>query len=474
MNAESDPNAAAAVSPVVHRRVLTGWGRTAPSAAEVWEVGSEKELGTAMQSLGRRGVVARGLGRSYGDAAQNGGGHVLDMTSFADAGHRRVAPPSDHTGRVRVPAGVSIGRLMHELVPAGWFVPVCPGTRHVTVGGAIASDVHGKNHHRRGSFASHVVDARLRLADGTEITIGPDEFPEAFWATTGGMGLTGVITEATVQMIPIETSAMSVDIDRTGNLDETMDRLAEVRERREHAVAWLDLLTPGSPVGRGVVTAGDHAPLDELPQRHRAHPLQYRQAPAPSAAPWPGVRVVNRATMRAFNELKYRRAPKQSRGVLQGIAQFFHPLDAVANWNHLYGRCGLVQYQFAVPTDEVAVIRKVVHRLHATGAPTFLAVLKYFGSGTGAPLSFPIPGWTLSLDLPADAPGLGPLLDQFDEEVAASGGRVYLAKDGRMCPEILPAMYPDLPRWREVRDRLDPARSLQSDLGRRLGLVEVP
>lgn len=452
------------------RRVLSGWGRTAPSAAHVVSVASAGDVARAVRTTGRRGVIGRGLGRSYGDAAQDAGGRVIDMTGLSDEpfGH------PDVTGRLRIPAGMSFEHLLGDLVPAGWFPPVCPGTRHVTLGGAVAADVHGKNHRRHGSLSRHVSELRLTLADGSEHIVGPDRDPDAFAATTGGMGLTGVVTEVALSMTPIETSSMSVDTDRTDCLDATLDQLDAASDRRQYAVAWLDLLSTGRATGRGVVTSADHAIVDELPAERRDRPLDYRSPRTLSARWWPNIGVVNQVTARALGETTWRRAPVRSRRVLTSIPGFFHPLDALSHWNRLHGRAGFVQYQFAVPDTGVEVIGGVIGGLQRQRIPAIVGVLKRFGPGTGAPLSFPIEGWTLSVDVPAAADGLGPLLDAFDEEVADAGGRVYLAKDGRLRRELLETMYPDLPRWREVRDRLDPERRLQSDLARRLRLVEVP
>lgn len=426
------------------------------------------DVEAAIRDAGGRGTIARGLGRSYGDAAQNGGGQVLDMTSLESPG----GDTPDDRGRLRVAAGVSLARVLAAAIPAGWFLPVCPGTRHVTVGGAVASDVHGKNHPAQGSFANHLRDIHLVLADGSDRVIGPGAEPEVFWATTGGMGLTGVIAAATIEMMPISTSAMVVDTDRTADLEATLAALDEAHRRRRYAVAWLDLLRSGHDAGRGVVTAADHAGPEQLPTRWRERLLDYRPGPSLSVRRWPDLRIVNRGTARLLNELTYRRAPDRGRDEVQPISTFFHPLDAVAHWNRAYGRSGLVQYQFAVPEAEVDVIASVVDGLRASGAPGVLGVLKKFGPGTGAPLSFPIEGWTLSVDLPVGVGELAGLLDRFDDQVAEAGGRVYLAKDGRLRPDKMATMYPDLPRWREVRDLLDPEHRLQSDLGRRLGLVE--
>jgi decaprenylphospho-beta-D-ribofuranose 2-oxidase len=276
---------------------------------------------------------------------------------------------------------------------------------------------------------------------------------------------------ATIQLLPVETSLMSVDTERAPNLDALLERLAATDDQYRYSVAWIDLLARGGRMGRSVITRGDHARLDELPAKRRADPLAFSAHPLASVPPGiipPG--LLNRATVAAFNEVWYRKAPIDKRGESQTIATFFHPLDLVDRWNRIYGRPGMVQYQFAVPYGAEDVVRTAVERLSAAGSPAFLAVLKRFGPGNPAPLSFPTPGWTLSLDVPTNMSGLARLLDGLDDLVVAAGGRIYLAKDSRLKPELLPAMYPRLEEWRGVRSRLDPEGKFASDLSRRLGL----
>ncbi|THA74985.1 FAD-binding oxidoreductase [Streptomyces sp. A0642] len=446
---------------------LTGWGRTAPTTALRFRPRNYEEAVAVVRGCGPRGSIARGLGRAHGDAAQNAGGSVLDMT-----GLDRIRTIDAGAGVVVCDAGVSLHRLTEVLLPLGWFLPVTPASRHITVGGAIGSDVHGHDHRTSGSFSRHVTEFDLLTADGGIHTVRPGT--PLFDATAGGLGLTGVILSATLRLQPVATSLMAVDTERALDLDDLMTRLATGSRRHRYASAWIDLTARGRSTGRGVLTRGEHAPLHMLPAHARRTPLHFRTgplSPAHSLVPdlTPGG-LLGRMSAAAFNELRYRRAPRSRTGELQRITTFFHPQDTAPHAYGLPGRGGFVRYEFAVGDGRAETLRRIVRQLAQRRCPSYLAVLRRFGPGGPGWLSFPEPGWSLAVDLPAALPGLARFLDRMDEEVAAAGGRVCLTADSRLRPDALAAMYPRLEAFRQLRAEWDPNGAFRSDLSRRLSL----
>jgi decaprenylphospho-beta-D-ribofuranose 2-oxidase len=444
------------------RQPLSGWGRTATTWAEVCRPADAAAAEAVLRSHSGP-VIARGLGRSYGDAAQCAGGLVLDTAGLCEIG-----PIDEESGTLEVGSGVSLQRLMQHVIPRGWFVAVTPGTRFVSVGGAIAADIHGKNHHRDGSFARHVLALTMATPTGT-VTVAPERDGELFWATAGGMGMTGVVLSATLRLIPIDTSWMRVDSERFTRLADLMSAMEERDADYHYSVAWLDCLAHRKGARPSVLTRADHATPDALPERLRPRRREIPGEPRVRVPrPTPG-RLANKLSVRVLNEGWFR-AASADRGALVPLTTFFHPLDGIGNWNLLYGPAGFVQYQFAVPPERGDVVEDVVAAIAASGLPSFLAVLKRFGAGTPGPLSFSQEGWTLALDFPLGPPGLPALLDRLDLMVADAAGRVYLAKDARLDPRLLAVMYPRLGELEAVRARLDPDGVLGSDLARRLGI----
>lgn len=431
---------------------LSGWGRTPASHAFIRSPHHTSEI---ILNHAVRGNLARGLGRSYGDAALNGGGTVWDMTG--------IEGWTITDGVVTVSGGTVLADLLDDIVPRGWFVPVTPGTKYVTMGGAVAADVHGKNHHVDGSIGSHLGRVRLLTGTGEIVDTRPGE--SLFEATVGGMGLTGIILEMDLSLIAINSPAVLVDTLRTRDLDDTMQAMTEDDDRYRYSVAWLDLLGPKNRLGRSVLTRATH------PDR-AIDAKEWKSSSSAIGVPdfMPST-LLNPLSMRAFNEAWYRKAPANRSGEVVDINRFFYPLDGVANWNRLYGRRGFVQYQVAVPSDAIGTVQTLVSDLAAARAGSFLVVLKRFGPGRGW-LSFPIEGWTLAVDIPAGVPGLSPLLDRLDRKVVEAGGRTYFAKDSRTSPELIQPMYPELGKWRSVVAEHDPQARFQSDLDRRLTLKE--
>lgn len=461
------PEATNGAGPRAVRRELSGWGRYPVAETDAYR----PERASSLEELvrGDEPLLGRGLGRSYGDAALNGAGGTVLFERL-----NRFLAFDPESGVLECEAGVTIADILDVFVPRGFLPPVCPGTRYVTIGGAIACDIHGKNHHRDGSFGKHVLGLRLVTASGDSIRCGPDHEPELFRATLGGMGLTGLIAGATIQLRRIDSPYVSVDYDRAPDLDAALRLFDETDERYAYSMAWIDCLARGRALGRSVLMRGEPVPKRSASESVGSSNGGWtgdpdRRVRMPFDAPsW----VLNPLTMRAFNSVYYHRHPAHRHGVITDYGSFFFPLDRIGDWNRIYGKRGFLQYQCVVPPESgrEALVRLL--ELARSGHGSFLAVLKRFGEEGGAgPLAFPSPGYTLALDFPASGDGVLQLLDRMDEIVAGAGGRVYLAKDARMGPDFFRATYPDLPAWLAVKRRVDPENRFASDLSRRLELT---
>jgi decaprenylphospho-beta-D-ribofuranose 2-oxidase len=438
-------------------RAVSGWGGTPRSFARVVAARDEQDIVDAIQAVDERGLLARGAGRAYGDAGLNAGGILVDLKALDYV---------DIDGDlVTAGAGARLNDLNRLMIPQGLFVPVSPGTSHASMGGLVAADVHGKNHHRNGSWGMHVTGLRLIDGRGHVLTLrAQDQNPEPFWATVGGMGLTGVISQVTFRAIRVPSASMLVTTRAFGGLDGVMEGLREADAEAPYSVAWIDSTSPGSKLGRGIVSSGDHADVDVRPGRR----------PPRSALRVPlhlPVNLLGRIPISVFNEAWMRVSGRRQPPHLQRLESFFYPLDGVGDWNRLYGPRGFVQYQVVVPDEAGHVVGSILRKLREAGAPSFLSVLKRFGEGNPAPLSFPMPGWTLALDLPAANDRLAATLNALDAEVLDAGGRHYLAKDSRVSREAIVRGYPSLSRWRAARDQMDPDGVFASDLSRRLDLA---
>jgi decaprenylphospho-beta-D-ribofuranose 2-oxidase len=449
-------------------RRLTGWGRTAPSVAQVLSTPDAEVIAKAVSqaSEGSRGVIARGLGRSYGDNAQNGGGLVVDMTALD-----RIHSIDADSHLVDVDGGVNLDQLMRAALPCGLWVPVLPGTRQVTIGGAIACDIHGKNHHSAGSFGNHVRTIDLLTADGEIRRLTPDgPESELFWATVGGNGLTGIILRATIAMTPTETAYFIADGDVTSSLDETIAFHSDGSEANyTYSSAWFDAISAPPKLGRAAISRGSLATIDQLPKKLQRDPLKFD---APQLLTIPDIfpnGLANKYTFGPIGELWYRKSGTY-RGKVQNLTQFYHPLDMLGEWNRGYGPAGFLQYQFVVPTAAVDEFKSIIVDIQRSGHYSFLNVFKLFGAGNEAPLSFPIPGWNVCVDFPIKS-GLNEFVTELDRRVLEFGGRLYTAKDSRTTAETFHAMYPRIDEWIAVRRKVDPSGVFASDMARRLELL---
>ena len=427
---------------------VTSWGRL---SAEPHRVVSLNDLSTVSASVcnGPKPGVAHGMGRSYGDVCLNEGGTLWKTT-----GLDHFIAFDESTGRLVCEAGVLLRDIQKLVVPRGWILPVTPGTQLLTVGGAIANDVHGKNHHVQGSFGDHVKNLVLIRTDGQTIECGPDERPDWFAATVGGLGLTGVIIQAEIQLRSILGPWLETETVPYANLDEFF-RLADVSEADwEHTVSWIDCITEGG--GRGLFMRGNHTDV-----RDRSSPRS-RKLTMPIVPP---VSLVNRFTLRTFNNAYYHVKMRQAGRAIAHYQPFFYPLDNILEWNRMYGPDGFFQYQCVVPRDlGHDAVAAMLREIAKSGDGSFLAVLKTFGNRHSlGMLSFPQPGVTLALDFPNFGDHTLKLLNRLDAVVREAKGRIYPAKDARMPRELFEEGYP---RLAEFMKYLDPG--ISSGLSRRL------
>jgi decaprenylphospho-beta-D-ribofuranose 2-oxidase len=460
------------MNPPFSTQSLSGWGRLRRESCNVFRPEKRSEVAAALTSGQQTSYIPRGLGRSYGDAALNENGGVIWPLRL-----NRFISFDNASGELECESGVSLAEILQYFLPRGWFLPVSPGTKFVTVGGAIAADIHGKNHHRDGTFSNFLQSIELVTPAGELMKCSPAANSEIFWATAGGMGLTGVILSAKMRLRRVESRFVLVDYYKAATLEDALANLEDSDERYDYSVAWIDALAKGKSLGRSVLMRGNHAPAAELPapvrnlksagENNRGMPTQPKwnllaDFPSGTLNPW---------TVRAFNFAYYaahRTATKQ----VVSIEKFFYPLDAIDNWNRMYGKRGFVQYQIALPQSGAREgLRLLLDRLARSGRASFLAVLKRFGDSGPGLLSFPQRGYTLALDIPVSR-GLVPFLHELDRMTLDHCGRVYLAKDAALRPEDFAAMYPKLDSFRAIQRKLDPKRVFSSSLARRLNILD--
>jgi decaprenylphospho-beta-D-ribofuranose 2-oxidase len=400
--------------------------------------------------------IARGNGRCYGDAS-------LANRTISTLKYDKILSFDKTEGVFECQSGITLDHVLEVIVPVGWFLPVTPGTKFITIGGAVASDVHGKNHHIDGSFSNHIVDMDVVLASNKVITCSPTIHSDLFEATCGGMGLTGVISRVKFRLKKIETSYIRQKQIKAENLQELVELFAEYNEFT-YSVAWIDCLKKGRHFGRSILMLGEHAGVNDLDDSKKKEPLKLpkkKQINFPFSMPsW----VLNKLTVKAFNFLYYTKNFKKEINNIVSYEPFFYPLDAVLNWNRLYGKNGFIQYQFVLPLDAKQGLINILNRISEEGLGSFLAVLKVFGKQESI-ISFPKEGYTLALDFPVRK-GLFSFLDELDELVLQYNGRLYMSKDARMKPEMLKGGYPELEKFKAIVKKYNPdskIRSAQSD-----------
>lgn len=440
---------------------LSGWGNNRRVPCRLLEPETPTQVAAW---LDRAGTVARGLGRSYGDAATNANRQVLGLSRL-DA----YLAFDEATGRLTCDAGVSLAQIIRHFTPRGWFPMITPGTKYVTIGGCIANDVHGKAHHVQGSFSNSVDSMKVLLANGDVVMASREQNPDLFWASFGGMGLLGVVLSATIRLRKIETTYFRQRSFPVKNLAEMLAVLAEQDRAFPYSVATIDVFAAGPRLGRGVVTVGEHASLAELPSAMQKEPLRglaNARLPVPFELP---DFVLNPLSMRAVNAvIQQIQARAKPFGHFEG---FFYPLDGILHWNRGYGKRGFTQYQFAIPFDDgLRRLEQLLTAIFSAGELPFLNVLKRFGKASQGHLSFPTEGYTLAIDFPIRK-NTPELLKRLDAMVLDAGGRIYLGKDSFLDAASFRAMYSQLDNWLDIKAKYDPNNVFTSDLGRRVGLV---
>ena len=434
---------------------LGGWGRTAMASVAAYRPERVSAAADAVRAHGAGNVIAHGGGRSYGDSAIRADGSVL-LTERLD----RILAFDEAEQVVVCEPGVRVSDMQAFLVPRGYSLPAVPGTGFATIGGLVANDVHGKNHDRHGSFGDHVCWFDLLMADGTVTQVAPESDGPLFAATIGGAGLTGIVVTVCVKVLPVPSNAVQVTELRVRDLDHFFELFAEHRDRATYSVGWIDALARGAQLGRGVLELADPSPAGLPAEKTRKLRVPFDM---------PGI-LLNRLTMSGFNALYYRRAPVGGEVRKRTLTGFFHPLDALLDWNRIYGGAGFHQFQCVVPEEGgPSGIRQLLEEISASGSASFLAVLKTMGGEGRGHLSFPMRGYTLALDFPARA-AVTDLLHRLEAITLDYGGRIYLAKDSVMSEAGFARMYPALREFRAVLDRVDPKGVFVSDQALRLGI----
>lgn len=448
------------MSKTLTKEVLSGWGNIPKATCKVAYPESTQET---KDLLGTDMLLARGEGRSYADQATNNGHTVLKMAGLNQQLHFDQA-----NGILTCEAGVTLADVIQHYAPKGWFPLICPGTKYVTLGGAIANDIHGKAHHIDGSFINSVLSFTIMLADGRILSASREENTDLFEANFGGLGLLGIILTVTIKLRKISTTFFDQKSIVAHNLEEMLHLIERSEKDYNYSVAWIDSLAKGDKMGNGVLVVGNEAKIEDLPAKYHKNPLKTSGDPKLSVPFFLPSFILNTFSVGLLNKVLYW---KQKSG--SGIAHydsFFFPLDMINNWNRGYGRRGFIQYQFVVPMDGgKESIRRILTEITKSDCIPFLNVLKKFGKGQGH-LSFPFEGFTFAIDFPI-TPQLKPFIKKLDGLVLEAGGRIYLGKDAYLDEGTFKTMYPEHKAWLDIKRKYDPENTFSSDLARRIGLL---
>jgi decaprenylphospho-beta-D-ribofuranose 2-oxidase len=442
------------------KKKLAGWGNYPVAESYVLMPRGDADLEKALEE---RRLIARGLGRSYGDQAVNDDGYVAICTKL-----NHFLSWDGAEGILECQAGVSLEEIISIFGPRGWLPMICPGTKFVTIGGAIANDIHGKAHHIDGSFVNCVLSFTMLLANGQIVTASRTENDDLFWANFGGLGLLGVILTAKIRLRKIETTYFRQKSVVIKGLDHMLEALEQYDHEYNYSVAWIDALAKGNKLGSGVLTLGNAAKLTDLPDKLKSDPLKLHSGSKIRVPFFLPSFALNSLTVRVLNRV-IAFVQNSSKDFIH-YEKFFFPLDAINDWNKGYGKRGFVQYQFVIPEENGKKhLAAILEMIASSNCNPFLNVFKKMGDGQGI-LSFPFKGYTLAIDFPVTK-HLFEFTPRLDEKVLEAGGRLYLGKDALLSEKMFKEMYPQYTQWLAIKEKYDPSAKFSSNISRRLGLT---
>ena len=442
------------------KKRLKNWGNYPEMACQVYSFDTVERLESLCAS--QRVLIARGKGRCYGDSSL--GDHVISTDKY-----NRITSFDTEQGIMECQAGVSLEEVLQVAIPKGWFLPVTPGTKFVSLGGAVASDIHGKNHHKEGSFSKHTLSIKVLCGDGRIYECSREQHSDLFAATCGGMGLTGIILSVKFKLKKISTAYIRQKQIKAANLDDLLKLFGKNKDYT-YSVAWVDCLATGNNFGRSILILGEHAEREELPMSVQTEHLKVHSGSKFNIPfNFPSF-VLNKFSIKLFNVLYYQKNLKPVQDSIVHYDGFFYPLDNIRNWNRMYGKKGFLQYQFVLPLDQIDNLKEIMTRISERKMGSFLSVLKVFGPQNDL-ISFPQEGYTLALDFPV-RPDILNFLDELDDIVEKSGGRLYLTKDARMNKVFFQNSYPGLPEFKQIVNKYNPHFNFRSAQSDRLSIIE--